>query len=1208
MKYSDFIKTDENFQYSINLQYDLNKLNKIDSYIPTKMALELLNSYLKSIYYSSKERATVLVGPYGKGKSHLLLILISIISSYSSNVDNTADLYKIEEVLKKLFLKIKSISEETYQLIYEIRKDDRKILPIIINGNYLDLNQSFLIALKEALEKEDLIDLIPNTYFDSVIKDIENWKEVYPETHKVFENKLNSYNITLKEFTNKIKKYDKKMYDIFTNIYEEVTSGGKFNPLSNTDVVKLYNEINTKICSEKNYKGMFIVFDEFSKFLEGCTIRDSSKDMKVLQDFAELANRSGENQIHLCCITHKPLNDYIFNLPRKKIEAWRAVEGRFKEILFTASSSQNYELIGNAIKKNEKTFNEFIETNEEKFFELLNICSRLGLFQDINNYIEFIGKKCFPLNPVVTYALPRISEKVAQNERTLFTFLSKNEKGSLGRFISQIEENELSFLNLDWLYDYFQILFKKEVFNENVHLIWIKTNAALKKAKDQVEKKIIKAISLIYIINEPDKIAPTDSVIQAALAMDREEYLSGINSLLNRHIIIRKKSNNFYNFLPGSSLNISKSIQDIKEAKIKNINSREVLSEIIDLGYEIPKRYNDNYEMMRFFKKVFITVNELEAFGTSNDIFDYYKSDGVIFYIIYEKEEDKKIAIEKLKQLNSKRILLCISNNCFSKVEELKDYRAIQYLKSDNDFINCDDYAIQELELYETDIIDDLNNYIKNNYDIQFENCNYYDKNQLIVEIKKNADISKKLSYICKNCFELTPIINNEMINKMKISSQILKARNKIINYIFEELNTENDNGIEGNGPEATIFRATIKNKGLCHGKRLSNDNNLNTVLSKIDDFILSCEDNKICTKNVYDNLYNEKYGLRNGIIPIYFSFVLKNYKQDAVIYFTDKGKDKEVPLSVEVINRINSTPEKYYLYIEKGTNEKREYLNNLDKLFSKFKCTKEIGYNMFNSIVDSMQKWIQSLPKYTREFEIIFCEDGSRSIDLNIKELRKSLLKLEINPRDFLFSEIKEIFNEENYQIIFHNLKLIKELMDNHIYNLKNLIIEKTKHIFDRNYKGELSTVLYEWHNNLDEISKKHLYGSTANSFIGFISNSNTYDDNVVIEKICKIITGLNIEDWNDETFNVYLDRLENIKEEIETYTNELSLDEEDYYEIKFYSNGEEKNRTFKSEEISTAAKALFNELEDMFDEYGDSINENEKRNVLIKLMKKFM
>lgn len=37
---------------------------------------------------------------------------------------------------------------------------------------------------------------------------------------------------------------------------------------------------------------------------------------------------------------------------------------------------------------------------------------------------NIILKGCYPLNPIAAYLLLNISEKVAQNERTLFTFIS----------------------------------------------------------------------------------------------------------------------------------------------------------------------------------------------------------------------------------------------------------------------------------------------------------------------------------------------------------------------------------------------------------------------------------------------------------------------------------------------------------------------------------------------------------------------------------------------------------------------------------------------------------------------------------------------------------------------------------------------------------------------------------------------------------------
>ena len=36
MKYKDYISVNENFQYSVNLQFDINNISKIKEYIPTK--------------------------------------------------------------------------------------------------------------------------------------------------------------------------------------------------------------------------------------------------------------------------------------------------------------------------------------------------------------------------------------------------------------------------------------------------------------------------------------------------------------------------------------------------------------------------------------------------------------------------------------------------------------------------------------------------------------------------------------------------------------------------------------------------------------------------------------------------------------------------------------------------------------------------------------------------------------------------------------------------------------------------------------------------------------------------------------------------------------------------------------------------------------------------------------------------------------------
>ena len=80
--------------------------------------------------------------------------------------------------------------------------------------------------------------------------------------------------------------YSPKAYSTFKELYDCVNIGLEFNPLINNDIIKTYSDVSYAL--KKSYKGLFVIFDEFSKFIENNS--DSlMRDLKVIQDFAELS-------------------------------------------------------------------------------------------------------------------------------------------------------------------------------------------------------------------------------------------------------------------------------------------------------------------------------------------------------------------------------------------------------------------------------------------------------------------------------------------------------------------------------------------------------------------------------------------------------------------------------------------------------------------------------------------------------------------------------------------------------------------------------------------------------------------------------------------------------------------------------------------------------------------------------------------------------
>ena len=221
------------FQYSINIGYDLYNDNKIKNFIPTTLALSLLEKILLSTAVGATNRTRILIGAYGKGKSHIILMILSILLKRELKI--------FEKLLTKLefFPKLK-------QLVNDYYKSNNKILPVIITGSNISLSQAFLLSLQRTLSENNLLDLMPETNYQAAILTIKRWKNDFPETLLKLENVTQK---KMEELLSDLENYDIETYKIFEESYPFLTSGSKFNPFLGFDIVELYETV------AKNLKG-----------------------------------------------------------------------------------------------------------------------------------------------------------------------------------------------------------------------------------------------------------------------------------------------------------------------------------------------------------------------------------------------------------------------------------------------------------------------------------------------------------------------------------------------------------------------------------------------------------------------------------------------------------------------------------------------------------------------------------------------------------------------------------------------------------------------------------------------------------------------------------------------------------------------------------------------------------------------------------------
>lgn len=1163
MKYTDFIEINETFQYSINLQFDINNICKIKEYIPTNDSCEMMEYYLDSIL-GKFNKATTLIGPYGKGKSHLLLILLTLLNDYEE---------KDKIVLDKLLTKIKNINKSLYEKFQQIRKQKFKYMPVIINSNYNNMNQAFLLALAEALDREKIKDIIVNTYFDVALNVLDKWeREGYSDVIKKFETCLDDSKVTLTELKNKLKMYDEDGYKTFKSVYSCVMHGMEFNPIINTDIIKYYKDVNYNIC-QRGYNGMIIVFDEFSKFLEYVGNENMMKDLKTLQDFAELASRTGkEEQIIFSCITHKAINEYIKNLKEDKVNAFKTVEGRFKEIYFNRSMEQNYEIISQTINKKSKYKKIILEEIDGKRDFYDEVKSEFS-FCKMDDCEKTLFTGCYPLNPLTVYSVINLSEKIAQNERTLFTFLTDDDLTSFKYFVKNEESNHL--FNVDRIYDYFKNNFKKEN-DDLIKGIWIKSENALSKTKNDVEQRILKTLAIIYMMNDFENIAPNDKAIRLANNLEINEYNQAINCLIEKGIIKRKKSSKVYDFSTVYNKEVLNEIDRIANTKFKIINERETLEKIADLGYVIPRKYNQIYKMTRFFKMIYLNEEEFLNLKSLKILKQKYNADGIVINLIRTSTNIVKV-IDKVFSIEDKDVVIRIPKEVFSDdfIFALKEYESIEYIKRTQ---NNDEEIYSELNVIKEENIE----LIQREIEKRFEKSNV----EIYSETKK-INTSNMSSIVSKNCEELyceTPIINNEMINKNDISTPIQKARGIVIDAI---LNDDQSLIKSTTSAEATIYKAVVEKK--------KNEDIFN-IIKLIKEYIKKSEGlekkkfEPLCVK-----IETHPYGVRKGVIPILLAIAIEEYSENVILYY----QNREVEINSTNISKIIEEPDKYLLRVEKGTAEKDKFVKKLMRIYS---CEITDNYRSnIKSLVTCMKKWILSLPRIVRE---------SSTVNALIKEkafidIKNELLQTDINNNEFLFQKIPMYLKNEKYDDIAAIMKSFKDVYDKYLEKYTSFLVHDFKELFEHNSKTNLNTLLTNWYKNIDEYAKNTIVKLEIKGVFEYISNLNTYNEEEILQNIAIIVVGTYIEDWQDNTQKEFTSKFEEMLKEIKNIKKSNSCKQE---MVVISDGNKEIKKYINSLEISSLGSTLKNNIEDSLEEYGEAISESEKIRILLQIVKKYM
>ena len=202
--YKNDLIFNDNFRYSINLNMDLHRLDKINGFVVTKTATDLLSEFIECVD-SNNPKPQLFIGPYGKGKSHLLLVLSELL--YSNEFSGC------ETLVNNLL----NTDKEIENMLTRIKK--KRYLPIVINGAFESFKSELILEIKRRLVSEGIDGFDYQTSYGMASDLIKAWEEDEYAFVR-FDSYLKEKKLNVDDLKNGLENLDSKMLGLFKKVYK----------------------------------------------------------------------------------------------------------------------------------------------------------------------------------------------------------------------------------------------------------------------------------------------------------------------------------------------------------------------------------------------------------------------------------------------------------------------------------------------------------------------------------------------------------------------------------------------------------------------------------------------------------------------------------------------------------------------------------------------------------------------------------------------------------------------------------------------------------------------------------------------------------------------------------------------------------------------------------------------------------------------------
>lgn len=633
-------------------------------------------------------------------------------------------------------------------------------------------------------------------------------------------------------------------------------------------------------CQKQN-KFLVIVIDEFGKVLEHAAKNNPEKELYFLQKLAEFVNVPNR-QILLLTTLHQNFSAYARSLTEAQVNEWKKVKGRFKEITFVEPIEQLLHLASKQLQSDKQMM---VADNAILLYEL---AKNVGFIS--KDFAIDAALQLYPLDVFSAYAITTAIQRYGQNERSLFTFLSSKGSSSIAEF-DPIENQTYS---LQKVYDYVYYTFYSYLKDANADsMSWSSMQLSIERVEGQSwdseeqmlqATNIVKTIGLLNLVGIAGFRLPKEALAEyAKLAMGIVDASVIIDKLEKKNIIRYAAYKDRVILFEGTDVDLEAEIREAGMMVSRPVTFVDELNVFFNRRISPVKAHFYQNGTPRFF--------DYRLFEEPLEIVPTGDTDGYIELIF----SAKKSALEDIKSFsaNSEHALIfAFFIDTENIIDHLYNIRKYNYLidrviqKEDKVAFN----EILKLKEHEETL---LNKTISDNL-FSYKNRVVWIFKGKEERIQSHRDFNQLLSRVCDDIYNQTPVMNNELFNKHKLSGTITSSRKSYLTNLIEHYTEENLGFPEDKfPPEKTIYFSLLRNTGLHVNGEFADmpaNEGFLSVWNACEEFLRSTENKARKISELIKILSTQPYKLKQGFLEFWIPTYLFIKRQDFALYDASKG------------------------------------------------------------------------------------------------------------------------------------------------------------------------------------------------------------------------------------------------------------------------------------------------------------------------------